>query len=356
MDFRLFSGARSFVRPSALLAASITLLGLSAGGRVCFGGVPTAPLDPAPLAVRDARFGWDFAYAVVIPKPSGEPRVTIHYQTTGDGPLAEQTARLVTRVMDLHKRHFGLETRFFQDADSADVWLAVQRPVTQNDGGETRQNQMYIFAVHDARRSQLEWTRTIVHEWGHLTLPAARGFTDPENDASGYLGERLYLKWLHDDAQASASSNGDGTTPADLKRYYDRQVAPLMARFNRPAPDGGPSAMVLLEKNTDAMDGYIGAVCASDAAWGSQTTGRAVFGILGTKPQDFFLSCRAVWLTALERKDGVPLKLPAWVPLPKGAYRFTTGAGEQKTISVPQPMWRWFPGTGAATLSRLGKS
>ena len=42
----------------------------------------------------------------------------------------------------------------------------------------------------DSIRDSIEWVRTVVHEWGHLTLPAARGFTAPENDAAGYLVPR----------------------------------------------------------------------------------------------------------------------------------------------------------------------
>ena len=313
---------------------------------------------PAPsVSVKDARFGWNFPYSVTLTKPDGKPRLIVHYQTQGDAPIAEQTARLFARVMRLHQQHFGMETAFFHDADYADVWLAAQRPETANDGGETRQNQLYVFGIHDTRRTKLEWVRTLVHEWGHLTLPAARGYQEPENDASGYLGERLYMKWLHDEAQTveGAANANDGTNPADLEKYYTRQIAPLMARFNRPEADGGgPNAPVLLQKNTRAMDGYIGAVCALDTAWGSPATGRTVFGILGTNAPDFFASARMVWLREAQ-KGPVSLQLPAWVPVNKGAYRLTTENGKTRTLTQTQIGWKYLDGVGSASLTRIGK-
>ena len=321
----------------------------------------------ADAPVQDARFGWEFPFSVVLPKPSGEARVTVHYQTVGDAPIAEQAARLFTRLMRLHKAHFGLDTAFYHDAENADVWLAGQRPVAANDGGETRQNQMYLFGIHDRRRTPLEWTRTLVHEWGHLTLPAARGYTDPETDASGYLGERLYLKWLRDDtpplpAAAAgettppASDANDGTTRAGLDLYYARQIAPLMARWNHSAQaGGGPTAPVLRDRNTRAMDTYIGAVCACDLAWGSEKTGRAVFGIAGTTAADFMESARKTWAEAFQTDTPTPVRLPAWVPLPKGTYHLTTDNGAAKNFTQTAPGWKWLDGTGTVMLNRVVK-
>ena len=360
MAFRIF---RVPAACASVLFAAATLPALSLAAQT---GETKSPAAPAAAPVKDARFGWEFPYSVTLTKPTGETRLVIHYQSVGDAPTAEQAMRLYSRLLNLYKERTGMETAFFHDADKADVWLAAQRPETAQDGGETRQNQLYIFGIHDTRRTKLEWVRTLVHEWGHLTLPAARGYTDPETDASGYLGERLYMKWLYDDLTL-VGENGqpvhnvyrinDGTTPDDLKKYYTRQIAPLMARFNRPeAEGGGPNAPVLLQKDTRAMDGYIGAVCACDTAWGSPQTNRALFGILGTTAPDFFASARTVWTRQMQTGKPVWVHLPAWVPLEKGTYRLTyEGRVPSKTLTQTQTGWKYLDGVGNANLVRAGK-
>jgi hypothetical protein len=214
--------------------------------------------------------------------------ITIVHHEPPDRLLAQQTARLMARLLRLHYEHFGREARFPRDADVADVWLAPEtQPNAPEVGGETRDNQVYFFAT-GAPRSPIEWTRTVVHEWGHLTMNAARGFKEPENDAGGFLGERLYLKWLRAD-KGLPTAPDDGVVPAGLDLYYERQIAPLISRFRK----FGPAAKTLSGMNQAAMDLYIGGVLESDTTYGSQLTGRALRNIEGVRPQDFFVSLRA---------------------------------------------------------------
>ena len=252
----------------------------------------------APLPLREARYNWRFSRAVYIfapvrqiagrkPPRQGLRLVSIIHHEPSDLKLAQQTARLIARLLRLHFERFGRDPVFPRDADIADVWLSPETPPNARDaGGATHDNQVYFFAT-GAPRSPIEWTRTVTHEWGHLTMNAARGFREPENDAGGFLGERLYLKWLRADKNLPSPSD-DGVVPAGLDLYYERQIAPLISRFSK----SGPSANTLKAMNQASMDLYIGGILASDTTYGSRITGQALRNIEGVRPQDFFVALR----------------------------------------------------------------
>jgi hypothetical protein len=264
----------------------------------------------APVALREARYHWRFSRAIYIfapvrqttgrnALPPGLHLVTILHHEPSDRKLAQQTARLLARLLRLHYEHFGRDVVFPRDADIADVWLAPETPPNAPDAaGETRDNQVYFFAAGESR-SPIEWTRTVSHEWGHLTMNAARGFTEPENDAGGFLGERLYLKWLREDKNP-ANSMDDGVVRSGLDLYYERQIQPLISTFSK----SGPVAKTLNAMSEDSMNLYIGGVLTSDSTNGSLLTGRALRNIEGIRPQDFFVALR------IERQAALPQSRP----------------------------------------------
>jgi hypothetical protein len=252
----------------------------------------------APVPLREARYHWRFSRAIYIfapvrqaagrsTPPQGLRLMAILHHEPSDLKIARQTARLIARLLRLHYEHFGREVTFPRDADIADIWLSPElSPGDPEAGGETQDNQVYFFATGSSR-SPIEWTRTVAHEWGHLTMNAARGFREPENDAGGFLGERLYLKWLRADQNISPAPD-DGVVRSGLDLYYERQILPLISRFNR----SGPVSKTLSAMTQESMDLYIGGVLASDTADGSLLTGRALRNIEGIRPQDFFVSLR----------------------------------------------------------------
>jgi len=325
-----------------------------AGGFVLV--TPRAFAPPAP--VSDPRFGWRFSRAVVLygvrhdKRPGLARRVVVHFEPD-ERDKAIRAARLYARLLRLHQERTGREAIFRRDAPSADVWLCEDKPErTPNFGGETRDKDVYIYAV-GSERTTVEWTRTLVHEWGHLTLSAARGFSDPETDAAGYLGERLYLKWLREDEAAQAATGADdedGVTTTDLDIYYKRQIAPLIARFH----EAGPQSPVFAQTGQAAMDLYIGAVLASDDAFGPQRTGDALYTVQGVRPRDFFDAMERV----LARAPTFSVRLPAWVPLSRARYSVASaggggtvafadrsplavGATGTASLRVVQPGWKW---------------
>lgn len=296
--------------------------------------------------------------------------VTVHHEP-GQTAQARRAARLCARLLRLHFDRFQRDAAFPRGSVHADVWLVPDAPPSAPGiGGETRADQVYVFATASAPRTALEWVRTLAHEWGHLTLPAARGFTDPESDASGYLGERLYLKWLREDAlRRPALSADDGTETGDLALYYRRQILPLMERFAK----AGPNAKTMNGTDGAAMDLYIGGVLASDEAFGAALLGRALFTILDVRPRDFFAALEKTVAAAAPR--ALVVRLPAWVPMEQTQYTITpgpdSGSGslvladrpplavggggkgrEPATLQVRIPGWKWMRAASADDLLR----
>lgn len=305
----------------------------------------------APTPTTDPRYQWRFARAAYVyapvrpgfgryaPAPGIGLVVMVHYQPE-DEKRARKTARLCARLLRLHRDRFGRDATFPRDADVADIWLAPETPPGALEaGGETRDSNVYVFAT-DAQRSPIEWVRTVAHEWGHLTMAAARGFTLPENDAGGFLGERLYIKWLREDR--TPAPEDDGVTRDGLNLYWERQIGPLMDRFTQ----AGPYAKALMGSGPDAMDLYIGGVLSCDAALGSAVTGRALHSIEGVRPKDFFDAVRRV-VSEVTWGASLPVHLPGWVPLERGRYSVSGTA-----LWVPAPTWRYLKAPAQAMLRR----
>ena len=327
--------------------------------------------NSANVSVKDTRYGWLFARAVFVYAPRRDRRgniglwqaVVVHH-APADGSAARRTARLCARLLRLHRDRFARETEFPRGSQQAHVWLYRQLPDSApfTVGGESQGNHIYIFDTAEPRTA-IEWTRTVAHEWGHLTLPAARGFSSPENDAAGFLGERLYLKWLREETAAGKEpASDDWTDTTGLNVYYARQIAPLISRFHAAGPEGGDMA------GTDekSMNLYIGAALATDEALGSELLGRGIFSVLGVEPRDLLTALRKV----VSGASVLPVRLPAWVPLVRTTYQvlgeqdsvgsvlfadrppLTLRSGAKAEMSVIQPGWKWVR-SGAGGVQRI---
>ncbi len=356
----------SFARDAAEMAKMFPDATIDAATGGCLVVAPTDSAAPAPTI--DPRFNTRLTRAdyVFAPRKIGTVGgwfriATIHYVTDPDmTDQARRTACLIGRLWSLYKTHFGREIEFPFQADETNVYLLPQVPASKKgEGGETGNNQIDVFGCGVAKRTSLEWVRTIAHEWGHLTVYAARGYTEPESEAAGYLGERLFIKWMRE-AQAArpADAPDDGTTTADLDLYYRRQIEPLMERFQQ----GGPGSESMDGENTEAMDYYIASVLATDAALGSATVGIALRNAESERPREFLIALRKY----LYDKSDLTIQSPAWVPLREGDYRVTASAAAAAvgasasaasaaptTLNVTTPAWSQFSDHGALRIQRI---
>ena len=123
--------------------------------------------------------------------------------------------------------------------------------------------------------------------------PAARGFTEPETDAGGLLGERLHVGWLLADKTPAPD---DGAKSADLALYVRRQCVPLVERFLTE----GPASKTFARLDGKAMDLYVGAALATEKALGPKLLGAALYSIDGIAPKDFFDALRG-WRPDISR-------------------------------------------------------
>ena len=79
----------------------------------------------------------------------------------------------------------------------------------------------------------------------------------------------MFLKWLREDVLALPRKTDDFCEAAGLQLYYNRQIAPLMARYSA----AGPADKRLKQLNTEGMDYYIGMALDTDEVFGSKVIG-----------------------------------------------------------------------------------
>ena len=259
--------------------------------------------------------------AVYAPVASGgfKQVVAVRHEAM-DREFGIKVARLTARLLRLHKDRVGQEATFPQGEEIAQVWITrVQAPTRTTAAAETKVNHVYLFDI-TTPRPEIEWARTISHEWGHLILLTARGYSAPENDSAGFVGERLFLKWLREDVLALLRNTQDFCEATGLQTYYNRQIAPLMARYNT----GGPKDKRLKQLNADGMDYYIGMALDTDEVFGSKVISNALYHLEDTTPTALVNAVQ----NAIFLQSELKVKLPAWVPLAPDTYTVSGPAGK----------------------------
>src|SRR5439155_15042666 len=122
------------------------------------------------------------------------------------------------------------------------------------------------------------WVRELAHEYGHLTLPNTGPYREPEQWGNGYLGERLYMKWmLVDNGMADVWDR-----PIDGAAYVANQIAPLRERFLNEGPDSRAAGL----GNAEGMDFFIGELMYLEAAHGPVFFRRLIDHFATPRPQN----------------------------------------------------------------------
>lgn len=147
-----------------------------------------------------------------------------------------------------------------------DLWLRAGGTA----GGEEYQGSLYLHAV-DEDRTPLEWLRELLHEYSHRTLPPFGPFEAPERHASGYLGEKLLLRWLQHSDLLKLAWPGLDTGPTG------RSAAEKIER-REPAGSEAPGG-------NGAMGRFIGDMLAVDTVYGPQVLAALMRGYRDLRPQ-----------------------------------------------------------------------
>jgi len=289
--------------------------------------------------VRDPKYNIPYPLAIkvmTVEDAASEdsppvPRFRVMYLKKEDEPFARLIGSVMARLYWLGIDYLGVPTasRAF-----VTVWLAREGMP----GGEESDENIWLFAI-DTPRAPAEWLRELAHEYGHATLPTIGPFSKPERWANGYLGERLYLKWLLGDNHQTDI----WTEPIDAAGYLTNQVKPLRERFL----NGGPDAPDAQKIDAEGMDYLIGQVLALEAAHGPAFMREAVsrIGSPSVKglPVIYAAAARAL-------PQGLPLDPSVYIPNSvQGAE-----AGEGGVVRFLRAGYRFYLPTGTWAVQAEG--
>ena len=268
-----------------------------------------------------------------------ERRFLVHAPDADSLPLAKRVARLLLLLYGANNERMRFDHP--RTAPTVDVWLdrAEGAGLDADTGGEQFRNQIYFYKIF-TERSPAEWAREVAHEYGHYALPGISGFAAPEEWANGVLGEKLFLKWLHDDLMANRLKPAaiPFVTPAQFEEYITRQVNPLVQRIARE----GPNTKALSERGAAGMEAFVGLALYIDSVYGSKglfdtfSYTEAPQGGVFAKTGDFVRGLELSLRSALEIRLSAPVPNAAltdsfFIFLPRGTW----------TAAAEGPVKKW---------------
>jgi tetratricopeptide (TPR) repeat protein len=281
-------------------------------------------LDPPEglgRGARDPKYGAPFprvctTYALQERDARWFRVAQVRFQKSADAGLAQRVGALVGQLFWIRREYYSAAPDFPRPPE-VNLWLSRDGHA----GGEEWRGQIYLYEVGRERAPE-EWVREVCHEYGHVALPGATIYTDPEPKANGYLGERLLAKWLWDN-QAEV---WNGTV--DLERYVARRAAPLRERFLA----AGPRSALLQRRDRAGMEHYIGMVLAWEAAHGPRMLRAAFDRAQGQNAESFLIGCQEV----IQALRPARFEVSGAALLPAGA---TAGGRSAAWLFLPGGRW-----------------
>ena len=227
--------------------------------------------------------------------------------TAGSRTIAESVCATISVLRSQQLARLRQPVRLAWDTDTASIWITEEKSRVPDVVGETRTTNVTYFDV-TSQKDTNEFARVIAHEWGHLALHAARGFTAPEPDSAGHVGEALGLQWL-----AGTATKGNITPVLPSPGF----VVASRNRFDKALRAAPPGSAGFVKRSAQGMYAYIGSILHVADTYGDTFLGR-VFQAVDADSQDAFLTAWAFVLT----EDGViRFHGTAWVPLEAGVYQ-----------------------------------
>ena len=169
-------------------------------------------------------------------------------------------------------------------------------------GAESYGSELFFYSAH-IPRTPVEWARQVGHEYGHLVLPPVGRYMEPESWANGMLGERLFIQWLAEEAQAVSGEpwpepsavallNGllgedaefDAVSYLEASCYADMQLWRQL----------GPDASHIAGTGEESMRYWLGLMLWIQASLGKETLREVIDSAPGTSPSDFLYALKVV--------------------------------------------------------------
>lgn len=301
-------------------------------------------LDPPKLSPKlfgDPPTRWEFEWITYSSAPddppqldpkTGEPMKRIRFRVFSQErrpygtDKAPMVARQAIRMWDLMMSRFRFANNEAINGSIVDYYLCWggQAGGEQLMGEEIVRNRpvtvstIYIYDLKSFD-SPVEMAREVAHEYGHAVLPGVRGYTAPEDWANGYLGEKLFMRWLRDEMVVGHLGTDDtmGTTLKDMNAWVKANVDTLVTK----AASAPPSAVGLADKGPVGMDNYIGLVLYADTIFPHSVAGRSL-KLMGSQdakdyPEALYFAMREMPKITLSIPDYLKNK-PIWIPLAGG--------------------------------------
>jgi hypothetical protein len=293
------------------------------------------PLSPPRLSPKE--FGeppqpWLFpwlsrGYVNVLNNGQMSLRFRVYSQDRkGTGDPAESVSRMLTALWELNYKRLKLDHSVRYNGQIVDVFLCTyglaggeQRFDIAVENNQSRPvNTIYIYDIASFT-DPIEAAREVAHEYGHAALPAIGTYTEPEDWANGYLGEKLYLRWLRDAIanKRAFSEDAMGVSPVILGDWVKKNVDPLVVK----ASQAYPSHEFLSVTSKVGMDRYIGLVLYADSILPDSVFGRSLLLTGSTEAVDY----PAAIALAAEEPDRLEIEIPTelkgktlWIPVNKG--------------------------------------
>lgn len=298
--------------------------------------LPMEALDPARKSPK--KFGanavpWEFDWltAGYLLQPQFNQfnlRIRVYAQEKREkDDLGPRVARMLTSLCGEANRRMGIDNPRAFNNGIVDVFLCwggkaggEQRYERADVGDRTNVplNSIYIYDVRSFN-DPTEMAREVAHEYGHAILPAVGGYTEPEDWAHGYLGEKVFLRWLSQ-GMAEGRFNSDdamGATQAQLDAWLAKNADPLIVS----AATQFPTATLLTDKSAKGMDNYMGLALFASMVLPDTVFGKSLLYTGSTDAKDY----PQALILATDEPSTYEVTIPKllagkaiWLPLGKG--------------------------------------
>jgi tetratricopeptide (TPR) repeat protein len=267
------------------------------GGDPVYVNVPAAGGNKTELLNRAA-------YGFVSHPSSRQLNMTfsLFYASSFVNPSANDYQQLASQVLHLLLRAYWYFNTYLGKQPPVEGPVETYLLESGPPGAEAYSSSLYFYAAATPR-SPIEWARQVGHEYGHLVLPPIGRYVEPEFYASGLLGERLFIQWLTEEAQAVAGSPwpgqaarsaldnllGDSNTMDAAGYLADNAYADLLLWY-----DKGPDSAHIAGTGQESMHYWLGFIMWVQAALGKPGLRQVIDTAPGTSPADFLYALKSI--------------------------------------------------------------
>lgn len=288
--------------------------------------------EPKISPLHEWTFDWIAHGYVSLPQDEGaaKPRFRVYSQRRDARDLDGLVTRMLLRLWAYNHSRLGTEHSDSINSRLVDVYLSyggdkggqqvfMEDPFTTDVYGKPRKvNAIFIYDL-ESFTNPLEMAREVAHEYGHAMLPAIAGYKEPEEWATGYLAERLFMSWLWRDMGAGrlAAEDAMGANAAALDKFWHSSILPHLMRIAAQ----GPNPTRAKRTDMEGMNELIGLALYADALLPPGVL-KVALRSMHYRPGSEFASVLADVCADRELLlASVPPELggkPMWIPLSKG--------------------------------------